>query len=183
MREAVPSGLYIQFLLIGAMCPRFGALIQAWLFVEERLADGLPTDEADFMGDDGNAELCSGWLSQEGPVWRWQHVTRFGSVLVIPILWFVERDVFDGLQLWLHPTAGVFAGIASGAASCGFVFSPGLARQVDLWASRSGLLTKSVEMGKKRADGAYRNPAFRSRPKPSCQVGRISPARDAPPPA
>jgi hypothetical protein len=114
MREAVPSGLYMQFLLIGAMCPRFGALLQAWLFVEERLADGLPLDEADLRdADDGDADLCSGWLSQEGPVWRWRHVTRFGSVLIIPVLWFVGRDAFDGMPFWLSLRAGAIAGVAA----------------------------------------------------------------------
>jgi hypothetical protein len=33
---------------------------------------------------------------------------------------------------------------------------------------------------RRRADGAYHHPAFRSRPKPSCQVGRVSPAHGAP---
>jgi hypothetical protein len=93
MREAVPAGVFMQFLLIGAMCPRFGTWLEAWLFVEERLAAGSSSDAAGFSdGSDGDVELRSGWISQDGPVWRWRQVTRFGSVLVIPILWFVGRD-------------------------------------------------------------------------------------------
>jgi hypothetical protein len=87
MREAMPSGVFVQFLMIGAMCPRFGALLEAWLFVEERLAGGSVLDEVALADGD----VPSGWMSQDGPVWRWRQVTRFGSVLVIPVVWFVGR--------------------------------------------------------------------------------------------
>lgn len=100
MREAGSVQVWMHLLLIGTMSPQLSVLLKTWLLVEERFAapgawDGAPhafdddDDDDDYDDDDDEVgAVRSGWLSQDGPVWRWRQVTCFGSVLIVLYRWF-----------------------------------------------------------------------------------------------
>lgn len=96
VRAAGSSNVLMQLLLIGTMCPKLLVALQAWISVEEIYA---PTEfeyelfaEEDGLG--GCDEVRRGWMSIEGPVHLWRHVTRFGQALLIPIQWYWTRPEF-----------------------------------------------------------------------------------------
>lgn len=91
MREGVPVHVVMKLLLIGTLVPDIGAVLRAWLIMEEQFGDDVPwstrpeADQDDAEDDDGAAR--SGWISQSGPVWRWRHVTAGGIALVVLTRW------------------------------------------------------------------------------------------------
>jgi hypothetical protein len=85
----------MQFLTVGAIVPEFGALIRAWISMEERVAGGhfwagAPGDDEEDGDDTG--ELRSGWVRQEGRIWLWRHVGRVCTVILPVRLHFRIRN-------------------------------------------------------------------------------------------
>ncbi len=97
MRGEASAGLAMQFLTVGAIVPEFGALIRAWISMEERVAGGhfwagTPGDQDDDDDDDDAGELRSGWVRQEGRIWLWRHVGRVCTVIIPVRLHFRIRN-------------------------------------------------------------------------------------------
>jgi hypothetical protein len=102
LREIGPSPLWMQVFLIGAISPQFGLLLRTWIDLQERfpvvtsVGDDEDDDDEEYADeDDGNEEdddSGSGWLSQNGPIWYWRHVTRLGSVIVVPFVLIAYYD-------------------------------------------------------------------------------------------
>jgi hypothetical protein len=95
MRGEASAALAMQFLTVGAIVPEFGALIRAWIAMEERVAGGhfwagTPVDQDD--DDDDAGELRSGWVRQEGRIWLWRHVGRVCTVIIPVRLHFRVRN-------------------------------------------------------------------------------------------
>ncbi len=90
VREAMAVNLMMQLLLIGTFNPAFGHVFKTWLAAEEPAhAAGdaaLWYDLADDGDDDDGAdETRIVPIRRLGLVLMWRHVTRFGSVMVIPL--------------------------------------------------------------------------------------------------
>lgn len=89
MRGEASAALGMPFLTMGALVPQIGWLIHTWMRMEHLAASGDLCLDAPFVGDDDpEAELCPGWVRQDGPVWLWRHVTDCCAVIV-PVRWFV----------------------------------------------------------------------------------------------
>lgn len=93
MRGAGAMSLVMQILLIGAMVPQVGAVLQVWLACEEHLmaaslalpepcldGDGTEGDDDD---NDGGEPSCD-WLRMVGCLWLMRPETRSWLVLTLP---------------------------------------------------------------------------------------------------
>ncbi len=101
VREAGALNLLMQLLLVSGYCPPLRMAVLMWISVEERYASSETEYElfAEEDGEGGADEFRPGWMSREGPVQFWRHVTRFGLALLIPVQLFWSRPRADFVVL------------------------------------------------------------------------------------
>ncbi len=92
VRGAGELQLLMQLLTIGSLVPSFGLVLRAWISAEERagcnaLQSGVwfaevEAEEGEELPGDDIGPL---WTREKGRVLLWEHVTRFGTVMLIPM--------------------------------------------------------------------------------------------------
>ncbi len=89
VRGAGELQLLMTLLTIGALVPSFGMVLRFWISAEEKagcnaVESGVWFAEVD--ADEGEADdIGPLWTRERGRVLLWSHVTRFGTVMLIPM--------------------------------------------------------------------------------------------------